>query len=161
MAQIDPELERARLAKFYATQTDGELENVAGQGSQLTEVACEALRGELSRRGLYIGQLDEEPAPAEPDSAEFRDLVTVRSCWNAAEADLAKGLLETAGIESFLFDENMGRLYWVNVTGGVKLRVDPENVEEAHQILNENVSGVDALEDAASDDPNALDPDPS
>jgi Putative prokaryotic signal transducing protein len=161
MTQIDPEQERVRLGKFYAGQTDGELENVAGQGSQLTEVAREALRWELSRRGLYIGQLEEEPLPTEPDTAEFRNLVTVRSFWNMPEADLAKGLLEASGIDSFLFDENMGRLYFVNVVRGVRLCVDAENAKEATRILDENVSEASGLGDDASDDPRILDPDPS
>jgi len=160
MTQIDPEQERTRLAKAYAGQTDEELENVAAQGPDLTEVAREALRAELSKRGLYIGQL-EEAAPTGADTAEFRDLVTVRTFWTLAEAELAKGLLETTGIESFLFDENMGRLYWVNVTRGVKLRVDTENAEEANRILDGNFPELGSSENAASDDPDARDPDPS
>jgi len=144
-----------RLASAYAGQTDGELENVASHGPELTEVAREALRAELSKRGLYIGQLDDVPA-AEEDGAEFRDLVTVRTFGSLAEAELAKGLMDSEGIESFLFDENMGRLYWMNVTGGVKLRVDAENAEAANRLLDENVSEFAAPEDAAS-----CDPDPS
>lgn len=159
MAQIDPDQERTRLANAYAGQTDEELESVAGLGAELTDVAREALRAELSKRGLYIGQLEE--ISAEEDIAEFRDLVTVRTFGNLAEAELAKGLLDSAGIESFLFDENMGRLYWINVTQGIKLRVDAENVEAANRILDENVSEFAAPEDAASDDPDARDPDPS
>jgi len=152
MAQIDPEQERIRLASEYAGQSDEELENVASQGPALTEVAREALRAELSKRGLYIGQLDDISAAGE-DSAEFRDLVTVRTFGNLAEAGLAKGLLDSEGIESFLFDENMGRLYWINVTGGIKLRVDAENAEATNRILDENVSEFAPPEDAASGDP--------
>jgi Putative prokaryotic signal transducing protein len=159
MAQIDPEQERTRLASVYAAQTDEELESVAGQGAELTDIAREVLRAELSKRGLYIGQLEE--ISAEEDSAEFRNLVTVRTFGNLAEAELAKGLLDSAGIESFLFDENMGRLYWINVTQGIKLRVDPENAEAATGILDENVSEFTAPEDVRSDDPDARDPDPS
>lgn len=159
MAQIDPEQERTRLANVYAGQTDEELENVAGQGAELTDIAREALRAELSKRGLYIGQLDE--ISAEEDSAEFRNLVTVRTFGNLAEAELAKGLLDSAGIDSFLFDENMGRLYWINVTQGIRLRVDAENAEAANRILDENVSEFTAPEDVRPDDPDARDPDPS
>jgi hypothetical protein len=152
MTQIDPEQERMRLASEYAGQSDEELENVASQGPGLTEVAREVLRAELSKRGLYIGQLDDVSAAGQ-DSAEFRDLVTVRTFGNLAEAELAKGLLDSEGIESFLFDENMGRLYWINVTGGIKLRVDAENAEDANRALDENASEFAAPEDAASGDP--------
>jgi hypothetical protein len=160
MTQIDPEQERRRLATAYAVQTDEELESVAGQGLDLTDVAREVLRAELSKRGLYIGQLEGVATTGE-DSAEFRDLVTVRSFFNLAEAELAKGALDAAGIGSFLFDENMGRMYWMNVVGGVKLRVDAENVAAANLILDQNVSESGAGEDGVFDDPDARDPDPS
>ena len=69
------------MAAVYAAQSDGELEQVAAQVSDLTEIAREALRVELSKRGLYVGQL-ENPEPPEQEDAEFRDLVTVRTFWN-------------------------------------------------------------------------------
>jgi hypothetical protein len=64
---------------------------------------------------------------------------------------LAKGLLDAAGIESFLFDDNMVRMNWFNANalGGVKLRVDAENVQAANEVLQEQES---ASEDIASDE---------
>jgi hypothetical protein len=102
-------------------------------------MAREVLRAELSKRGMYIGQL-QEPADANPP--EFRNLVPIRAFWNLLEAQLAKGLLESAGIEAFLFDDNMVRLDWFNANalGGVKLRVDADKVQEATQVLDENIS---------------------
>jgi hypothetical protein len=137
MAMMDPQQEKLRLEELYASDTDEQLENVAAQAHELTEVAREALRAELSKRGLYVGQL-EGTAP-EQDNAEFRDLVTIRAFWNLLEAELAKGLLDSAGIESFLFDDNMVRLDWFNANalGGVKLRVDAGNVDAANQVLEE------------------------
>jgi len=140
MAMIDPEQERSRLTALYSGQMDEELEQVAAQGPELTEIAREALRAELSKRGLYVGQLEERP----PEAAEleFRDLVTIRSFWNLVEAELAKGLLDAAGIEAFLFDDNMVRqnVLYANAIGGVKLRVDALNVETANRVLDENLS---------------------
>ena len=137
MAMMDPQQEKLRLEELYASDTDEQLENVAAQAHELTEVAREALRAELSKRGLYVGQL-EGTAP-DQDNAEFRDLVTIRAFWNLLEAELAKGLLDSAGIESFLFDDNMVRLDWFNANalGGVKLRVDAGNVDAANQVLEE------------------------
>ena len=137
MAMMDPQQEKLRLEELYASDTDEQLENVAAQAHELTEVARETLRAELSKRGLYVGQL-EGTAP-EQDNAEFRDLVTIRAFWNLLEAELAKGLLDSAGIESFLFDDNMVRLDWFNANalGGVKLRVDARNVDAANQVLEE------------------------
>ena len=46
MATIDPEQESRRLAEVYSVQSDGELEQVAAQAFDLTDVAREALRAE-------------------------------------------------------------------------------------------------------------------
>jgi hypothetical protein len=139
MARIDPAQERQRLAEVYSSQSDGELEQLAGKMSELTDAAREALRAELARRGLYVGHLDE---PQDSKAEEFRDLVPIRTFWNLLEAELAKGLLAAAGIDAFLFDDNMVRLDWFNANalGGVKLRVDADMVEEANRVLEENVS---------------------
>ncbi|HTS35064.1 MAG TPA: hypothetical protein VMH04_05290 [Candidatus Solibacter sp.] len=155
MAQIDPEQERERLAEVYAHQTDEELAAVAQQGYELTEVAREALRAELVKRGLYTGQLEEISATGE-ESAEFRDLVTIRSYWSLSEGQMAKGLIESAGIDAFLFDENMLNLNWFNANaiGGVKLRVDARNVEAANQILEEKATGEAEPEEADLPDDN-------
>lgn len=136
MATIDPEQERRRLEDVYSHRSDGELEQVAAQMADLTEVAREALRAELAKRGLYVGHLEQiadSPAP------NFRDLVAIRSYWNLLDAELAKGLLGSAGIEAFLFDDNMVRMDWFNANalGGVKLRVDAANAEDAARILDE------------------------
>jgi Putative prokaryotic signal transducing protein len=144
MAMMDPQQEKLRLEELYASDTDEQLENVAAQAHELTEVARETLRAELSKRGLYVGQL-EGTAP-DQDNAEFRDLVTIRAFWNLLEAELAKGLLDSAGIESFLFDDNMVRLDWFNANalGGVKLRVDAGNVDAANQVLEEAAADATA-----------------
>ena len=149
MAKIDPEQERRRLTEVYAAQSDGELEQVAGQMSELTEEAREALRVELTKRGLYAGELQ---ASEDSNSAEFRDLVPIRTFWNLLEAELAKGFLASAGIEAFLFDDNMVRLDWFNANalGGVKLRVDADKVEEANRILEENASAAPPPEEEDS-----------
>jgi hypothetical protein len=158
MTQIDPEQERKRLIEVYSPQSDEELAAVAQNAYELTDIAREVLRAELVKRGLYSGQLDQVAAEGQ-DRAEFRDLVTVRTFSNLTEAELAKGLLDAAGIGAFLFDENMGRIYWMNVVGGVKLRVDAENVAAANLLLDQNVP--EGSGDGAFDDPDARDPDPS
>lgn len=142
MAKIDPERERRRLAEFYAQQTDGELESVARQSNELTEIARDTLRAELGKRGLYVGS-SENMAVADHSEEEFRDLVTIRTFWNPLEAGLAKGMLDAANIESFLFDENMigQNILYANALGGVKLRVDAANVEEANRVLEETSNG--------------------
>ena len=135
------------MQELYAGQTDEELENVAAQAHELTDVARETLRAELTKRGLYVGQMEE--TEGEQDEAQFRDLVTIRSFWYLAEAELAKGLLEASGIEAVLFDENIVSLGWyANAVGGVKLRVDAANVEAANRVLEEAAAAASASEEA-------------
>jgi hypothetical protein len=170
MAKIDPEQERRRLAEFYAGQMDGELEQVAGQAYELTEVAREGLRAELAKRGLTPRFIEEapvileqtpvpkpgDPPPPEPPTEErlpwggeleLRTMVTVRQFRDLPEALLAKGCLNSAGIDCALVDDNMVRLdwFWSNLMGGVKLKVDPGEADAANEILNQPIpEGFDA-----------------
>jgi hypothetical protein len=65
-------------------------------------------------------------------------LVTIRKFRDLPEALLAKGGLESAGIECCLIDDNMVRMDWFisNLIGGVKLQVSAEDAAEATEILN-------------------------
>jgi hypothetical protein len=161
MARIDPEQERLRLVQFYSQQMDGELEKVAGQAYDLTEIARDTLRAELARRGISTelvetapgvaappvlpGDPPPEPPPVQPSPAEgeleLRNLVTIRQFRDLPEALLAKGSLESAGIESFLADDNVVRLdwFWSNLMGGIKLQVNPEDAESANEILEQPI----------------------
>jgi hypothetical protein len=143
---IDPEKERGRLSEIYSSKTDEELQQVDTQSAELTDIAQEVLREELARRRLP--QNLEQPHVAGQNELEFRDLVTIRAFWGLLEAQLAKGLLDSAGIESFLFDDNMVRMDWFNANalGGVKLRVDTHNVEAANRVLQEVSDDVEPEE---------------
>jgi hypothetical protein len=159
MARIDPEQERRRLTDFYAGQLDGELEKVASQAYELTDLALQALRAELARRGLTAELVESPPVvekalpmpgdppppippPSEPASSEgevaLRGLVTIRKFRDLPEALLAKGSLESAGLEAFLVDENIIRMdwFWSNLMGGIKLQVNEEDAGAANGILD-------------------------
>jgi len=72
MTRIDPELERKRLVEFYSQQMDGELEEVAGQAYELTDLAREALKAEVARRGLaavFVEQALVAAVPSPPQTA--------------------------------------------------------------------------------------------
>jgi hypothetical protein len=62
------------------------------------------------------------------------DLVTIRQFGNLADALLAKGCLESAGIECFLADANMA---WMDspVVRGMRLQVSPADAETALALL--------------------------
>jgi len=132
--------EAIRLSELYSKMSDGELEKIASDSISLTEIARNALASEVERRALQV-----EP-PAKPEDAnhsevELQSLVTIRKFRDLPEALLAKGSLDSAGIESFLGDDNMVRMDWFisNLLGGVKLLVKPEDVEQANQILEQPI----------------------
>lgn len=162
MARIDPESERQRLADFYSRQMDGRLEKIAGEAAELTPLAREVLKQELARRGLNVElppQAAEKEHPKEesrPASLNLReagekpasgieqprDLIVIRRFRDLPEALLAKGSLDSSGIESFLLDDNTVRIdwFWSNLLGGIKLLVDTKNVEAANEILRQPIS---------------------
>ena len=132
----DPQ-ERARLAQLYAGMTPEELQKIADDAGSLTNMARQALVEEIDRRGLGIPLTE---ASGE-DVIEKRNLVPIRHFRDLPEALLAKGGLESAGIESFLADDNMVRMDWFisNLLGGVKLLVNSEDAEDALTVLNQSI----------------------
>jgi hypothetical protein len=136
MTKVDPEHERMRLREFYSAIADGELLKIAADRASLTERAQLILDQEITRRGLT----SQVVIPG-IDQLEKRDLVTIRKFRDLPEALLAKGSLDSAGIECFLVDDNMIRLDWFisNLLGGIKLQVQPGDVEAAGEVLNQPV----------------------
>jgi hypothetical protein len=62
-------------------------------------------------------------------------MVTVRQFGDLSAALLAKGALDAAGIESFLSNENVARIAWSALVGGLQLRVNPEDFRAALDVL--------------------------
>jgi hypothetical protein len=142
----DPIVERQRLVQLYAGLTDGELLKLASEQDELTETAFFVLHEELQRRGLPDPKIDgPEPQP----EVDVRKLVPVRQFRDMPDALLAKGLLESAGIECFFGDENIVRLDWFisNLVGGVKLLVKPEDAAVANEILENPPSNLFVIEE--------------
>jgi hypothetical protein len=135
---LDEQRERRRLAANYASMTDGELQRLARSAESLTELACDALEDEMDRRHL---EFPEGVGPEPREEMEMRKLVTVRQFRDLPEALLAKGSLESAGIECFLADENLVRLDWFisNFIGGIKLNVRAQDAGNAQKLLDEPI----------------------
>lgn len=64
------------------------------------------------------------------------ELVTAGVYFNSSEAHLARDLLARAGIDSFIFDENMGTIYPSFAVGGIKLKVRAGDLEQARVVLD-------------------------
>src|SRR6266436_5045925 len=120
MAQMDWEKERQRLAKWYASMEDAELQEIATRPESLTDGARLGLQSEISKRGmapLTEASNSDSPKPSDPP-------VMIRRYQDLPEALLSKSILESAGIEGFLADD-LVRIDWFysNLVGGIKLLV--------------------------------------
>jgi len=137
MAMPDHESERDRLAAVYAAMSDEELQTIASSGDDFSVAAQEALLAEVSKRGFSVTIAP----PQGEDVVEPIQLVTLRQFRDLPEALLAKGGLDSAGIETFLVDDNMIRMDWFysNLLGGIKLKVRAEDAEAANEILNQPI----------------------
>ncbi len=139
MAEIDPEQEQHRLREYYSRLTDGELAQLSADASDLTETARQSLTQEQLRRGRTSADTQSYELGESAEKPEFRPLQTIQQFRDLPEALLAKGCLESAGIEAFLADDNMVRLDWFisNLIGGIKLKVKPEDSAAAIAILEQ------------------------
>jgi hypothetical protein len=135
---LDIERERQRLAALYGAMNEEELKLVADDAGSLTEVALQTLSEEVRRRGLDIPLVESVVPMAEVQQLE---LLVLQQFRDMPQAFLAKGTLESAGIECFLVDDNMIRLDWFisNLLGGVKLAVKAEHAEAARELLEQPI----------------------
>jgi hypothetical protein len=141
MAKMDSDVERVRLEKVYSGMDDAELDRIACDAKGLTAVALETLRTEMLRRGLTAPPAETGPsgdAADRTDSPEPR-LITLQRYRDMPPAFVAKSILDSAGIESFLSDENALGMNWLisNAVGGIKLLAREEDAEAAKALLEE------------------------
>jgi hypothetical protein len=138
MDRSDPEQERKRLVDLYAAMSDSELESIAQEAHELTDIARQALQEERDRRQAEDPADDGISKPLE-DEADWEDTVVIKQFRDLPEALLAKGALDSAGLESFLADDNMVRMDWFysNLVGGVKLCVRPNDADVASDLLGQ------------------------
>ena len=113
MLNIDEEW--SRLTDLYSGMSEGELEKLANEAYELTDLARDVLRGEISRRGLRL-QLWDQPAPPAIALPEERpedfdpadlDLVGFGRVYDLADARRTKSILDQAGISSFFGTDNL------------------------------------------------------
>jgi DNA-directed RNA polymerase subunit M/transcription elongation factor TFIIS len=115
MQQVDQAAEYLRVREHYRSLTDGELLVLARQASELTDVAQQALAGELSSRRLKAepdkpaatSRSQPPPKIRDPNDPydEDRRLVTIRTVWSLADALKLQNLLDTAGIPFYIGPE--------------------------------------------------------
>ena len=62
------------------------------------------------------------------------DLITISTFRSTADAQIAKGILDEAGIESMIRADNAGGMY--PAIGGAELLVRSEDMDKAHDALH-------------------------
>lgn len=84
-----------------------------------------------------------------------RELVTIQSFRDLSEAMLAEGMLNSAGIECFLVDDNTGRMlgFISNVIGGIRMKVNKADAEAATKLLEQLIPESVDVTDEGDDHP--------
>lgn len=107
----------------------------------------------ITRCGKCNIDLVVEPSPQK--SYVYKDLVLLDSFTNVVEANLAKGTIESEGIEAYLLGDDMVAANWLlmNAIGGLRLMVRSDDEKRAREILQEYRAAKEA---SILDDTNAL-----
>src|ERR1700675_1551325 len=134
-------LQSAGIESFFSN------ENVASLGGLQTWIPEQELklmvRGEDVEAATQILEQQEVSQPPENSKLEESGTsgkpVVLRRYRDMPEAFVAKSVLDAAGIESFLQDDNVVRMDWLwsNAMGGIKLIVRENDAEEAEKILSQ------------------------
>jgi hypothetical protein len=128
----------AELRRHYARMSDAELTSV--RRHDLSDLSRKFYDEEFARRGLRLPSV-----PSDAETARQPELVSVATFVFPGDAKLARALLESAGIPSFLENEHTLAANWMltNVIGGLHLLVPSAVADEAREILHSRVSDQD------------------
>ncbi len=136
---MNNETERARLARVYSQMSVGALQEIASEPKALTTLAKQILTQEMTKRGLSTEMLTESNAEVVPPQVSG-PLIVVKHFSAMAAAIVAKSVLDSAEIDSFLSGENVARMIYPNLSDGVKLMVRPEDLDAATALLDESAN---------------------
>ena len=146
---MDQAEEWRRLKDFYARMNDGELEVVANEAYDLTDIAKPLLNDEIARRGLKIPLRTERVRPGDaPRASDFDvskvDLAVVGAIGKLDDARRIKELLDVAGIPCYWGPDNVENLEELKSSfdDGIDLMVR----EEDHQRVVKGIAGLFAGE---------------
>jgi hypothetical protein len=144
MDNLDPE-ESRRLQEHYARLSDDELEAVADEGYDLTDLAKQALQAEMLGRGLHILLRSAPTSPQpDPETNDFDppdvELVVVNRAWDLGEARRLKSILDDARIPSYLGPDNLESVdaFKGSFNNGVDLKVRYVNNQRALQAISQS-----------------------
>jgi len=136
MADKDTEQERKRLQRVYSGMTEGELGALAEDAVSLTSEAVQALSTEIALRKLDIAV----SKSGDEGGVRSEELVTIRTFHELHEAMLAKGMLDSAGIQCVVVDDNTGRMLGSRAVGGIRMQVNRADADAALELLKQSTS---------------------
>jgi hypothetical protein len=153
---MDQAEEWRRLKDFYARMNEGELEVVANEAYDLTDIAKPLLKDEIARRGLKISLRTERArlGAATPRSSDFDvskvDLAVVGAIWKLDDARRVKEFLDVSGIPCYWGPDNVENLEELKSSfdDGIDLTVR----EEDHQRVVKGMAGLFSGERAGNTD---------
>lgn len=135
---MDSPEEWRRLKELYASMNEGELEVVAREAYDLTEMARPLLKDEIARRGLKIPLRTDRSEPLEaPPPVDPSDLTEAGVYFDAADASTVAEQLGLYGIPCFWGKENVQNPNTLDFTDGIDLLVRSEDFAAASEALRQ------------------------
>ena len=138
---------------LYGTMSNSQLLEIARGYDALPEASQAALRDEFASRRLEPPLVDGGEESENPDNKtnENDGPIIVGTYANPVEGSLARAVLQQAGIECFLYDENMydvkgysATLPAASLLGGLRLVVASSDAENAKALLSQAGDGKGA-----------------
>lgn len=139
---MDSPEEWRRLKELYARMNEGELEGVANEAYDLTDIARPLLKDEIARRGLKIPLRTERGRPVKPavraDPSRL-ELAVASTLWELSDARKVKEFLDAAGVPSYWGPDNADVPDELNFEGGVDVAVREEDLSRVRSTIAQMV----------------------
>jgi hypothetical protein len=140
--EIDPN----EFRRHYSELSDDALLDL--NRDELVDLARDCYDAELANRGLHR----ESPPEPEVQAAEDEgDMVELTRFSSSSEVDLARALLASAAIPSYLENELAGK--YLPGSEGFRLFVAVTSLEDARQVLQSSISDDDLAAQAEAEPP--------
>lgn len=138
---IDVQKEWRELVETYSQMADEELQSLAAEGNELTDLAKQALQSQLKARGLRVEFVEAAPVSessdrddprGDVDPSEF-ELIDIAHGFSAEDARDIKTALDKGGVPSFIGPNNIDNVddYHGSFEDGIPMRVLRSDHERA------------------------------
>lgn len=162
MDPADIQHEQRRLAESYRDKRDEELEDIAGEAYDLTDLAREALQFEISSRGLKL-PLNLTPPPSDDDVEALPpsddgfipddlDLLQVYVADDLNQLRRVLSILEPEGVECFLGEAKTRDAQRLVPGDLLNVRVFRAAFARADQLLRDEMPGYSEYVDSEAPD---------